>query len=619
MKNNLPKLFKSIMLLLAVTFVGTMQAIDFSEVYTPAILGVSVTRENCNDLSVIPGVSGTVKYDMATKTLTLENATITTDKNGIEGIRNEYVDGLKIELKGTNYITLNGTGDVIYIRQPTTITGYGELNLDGIYGIRIGNASSLLIDRSAVKIKASFSAIFGYEGTSLAIRKAHISATGPRGTICGMDSVTIEDAHIYRPEGATYDTSKRSMVVGGEKVTSIVYIGSPVFDVILQDYDDNETEVVNLLMEITGLSAEECLELAKSAPCKVRERQLQSDGQEICDRFAEIGAVATIERAYTWRKPKGIDDYGLKIIGVCVSSDNYEDLSVIPGVSGTVKYNPYTKKLTLDNATINTDYKIGIEHKIDDLKIFLKGTNYVYSYYRGMELLRSTTFKGGGNLNVESANAAICIRGNHTLIENCTVNAKGCAGLSGPGQSNTLTISNAYVTAEGENVSISGFESLVLENSPIIQPTGAVYDSVLHCVALDGDTVTSKIVIGAFYDIVLTDCGQNKIGAIKLLREIINIGLKECKELIESTPCIVLKNLKRDEAQAICDRFAEIGCSAEMYLHDTWNATGIETVEANTVGKGKRGIYSTGGIYLGNNMDALPKGLYIKDGKKVIK
>lgn len=49
---------------------------DETSSYGINIIGVPVTSENCNDLSVIDGVSGTVKYDPTTKTLTLENATI---------------------------------------------------------------------------------------------------------------------------------------------------------------------------------------------------------------------------------------------------------------------------------------------------------------------------------------------------------------------------------------------------------------------------------------------------------------------------------------------------------------------------------------------------------------
>lgn len=58
----------ALVVLLAVFAVATMQAADYGIV----INGYSVWEKNCNDLSGIKGVTGSVKYDPATKTLTLE-------------------------------------------------------------------------------------------------------------------------------------------------------------------------------------------------------------------------------------------------------------------------------------------------------------------------------------------------------------------------------------------------------------------------------------------------------------------------------------------------------------------------------------------------------------------
>lgn len=92
----------ALVVLLAVFAVATMQAADYGIV----INGYSVWEKNCNDLSGIKGVTGSVKYDPATKTLTLENATIT----GIGDERclfNSECEGLRIVLKGSNRIVNN--------------------------------------------------------------------------------------------------------------------------------------------------------------------------------------------------------------------------------------------------------------------------------------------------------------------------------------------------------------------------------------------------------------------------------------------------------------------------------------------------------------------------------
>ena len=69
---------------------------DKTSSYGIDIIGVPVTSENCNDLSVIDGVSGTVKYNPTTKTLTLENASIDAGDKG-QGISNQNVPDLNIQ------------------------------------------------------------------------------------------------------------------------------------------------------------------------------------------------------------------------------------------------------------------------------------------------------------------------------------------------------------------------------------------------------------------------------------------------------------------------------------------------------------------------------------------
>ncbi|WP_315326702.1 hypothetical protein [Prevotella pallens] len=74
MKNDL---YKSMCAAFAVLFVSMAQQGMAQDTYNIKIAGVSVTSENCNNLSVIKGVTGKAKYDNDSKTLTLDGATIT--------------------------------------------------------------------------------------------------------------------------------------------------------------------------------------------------------------------------------------------------------------------------------------------------------------------------------------------------------------------------------------------------------------------------------------------------------------------------------------------------------------------------------------------------------------
>jgi large subunit ribosomal protein L7/L12 len=51
------------------------------------------------------------------------------------------------------------------------------------------------------------------------------------------------------------------------------------------------------------------------------------------------------------------------------------------------------------------------------------------------------------------------------------------------------------------------------------------------------------------FDVVLADHGANKIGVIKVVREITGLGLKEAKELVDGAPKTVKEQVAKEEAE----------------------------------------------------------------------
>ena len=66
------------------------------------------------------------------------------------------------------------------------------------------------------------------------------------------------------------------------------------------------------------------------------------------------------------------------------------------------------------------------------------------------------------------------------------------------------------------------------------------------------------------FNVVLTAVGGNKIGVIKVVREITSLGLKEAKDLVESAPKPVKEGVNKDEAEAIKKKFTEAGATVEI-------------------------------------------------------
>ena len=66
------------------------------------------------------------------------------------------------------------------------------------------------------------------------------------------------------------------------------------------------------------------------------------------------------------------------------------------------------------------------------------------------------------------------------------------------------------------------------------------------------------------FNVVLTAVGGNKIGVIKVVREITSLGLKEAKDLVESAPKPVKEGVNKDEAESIKKKFTEAGATVEI-------------------------------------------------------
>ncbi len=66
------------------------------------------------------------------------------------------------------------------------------------------------------------------------------------------------------------------------------------------------------------------------------------------------------------------------------------------------------------------------------------------------------------------------------------------------------------------------------------------------------------------FDVVLTAAGDKKINAIKAVRAITGLGLKEAKAAVEEVPTTLKEGISKDEAEEIKKQLEEAGASAEI-------------------------------------------------------
>ena len=202
------------------------------------------------------------------------------------------------------------------------------------------------------------------------------------------------------------------------------------------------------------------------------------------------------------------DSYGIQIAGEYVTSLNCKDLSVIDGVDGKISYDPETNTLTMEDVTINaTDFN-GIGNRgVKDMKIKLFGNNIITSKSACIAIRETATISGSGTLSLKSSGDCGLYMHTSLSVEGVKLYAEGKYGVAGDDgtRGEILTLRNSYVEATGSSGSICDLQNLVLDGSSITQPTGAAFDANVHAVALNGKTVTDKVVI---------ESDNNSIGTI---------------------------------------------------------------------------------------------------------
>ena len=61
------------------------------------------------------------------------------------------------------------------------------------------------------------------------------------------------------------------------------------------------------------------------------------------------------------------------------------------------------------------------------------------------------------------------------------------------------------------------------------------------------------------FDAELTDSGANKIAVIKVVKEVLTLGLKEAKDLVDGAPAMLKTGLKKEDADALKKKVEDAG------------------------------------------------------------
>lgn len=389
-------------------------------------------------------------FKVAGVDVTSDNYLDLTEINGVSGkvyfdpnTRTLTLDNATIEANDCNAI-LNETCDYLLIE----LIGTNTINVTNSAGIYTRESTVILGDGGAkLSVKSDLCALL-FGGCPLEINNCWLEAEGKWGI------------------SASYNEAEEVLTIRNSHVEATGPTGS--------------------ICDIAGLKLEGCyIDIPSKAAYNADTKSVAMNGETVTSRVV-------IEP----------NSYGIYIADKPVTTLNYKDLTSIYGVSGSASYDPETKTLTLDNATIerNSTDGTGIVNKtVSDFTVKLIGNNTVTADLASMVLNQTSTITGDGSLHLTSKRfCGLDMESASVTINNTSLFVKGGYGIAGyiGAESEVLTVRNSYVEAEGSGSgSISLISDLILDNCAITQPVGAEFDADQKAVVLNGELLKSKVVI----------------------------------------------------------------------------------------------------------------------------
>ncbi len=433
-----------------------------AEDYGLYIADVLVTSDNYTDISASNGFpavkSGTVSYDPATRTLTLDNAVIKGNKNSIIFTDDEDMyHAYTLVLKGNGNRLTSASSPTLLTRSNLTITGGGsaQMTSEEGCGIFVDTDATLTITGGCSITAEGMWGITGLNGESetLIIDGATVKAkgNGTEGSICDFKEIVLKNCAITAPSGATVEGG--NVMLGGKVVTDWVTI-EPV-----------TTESYGIKIGGVEITADNYTDISASNGFPAVKSGTVSYNPE--NRTLTLDNVVIDAEAAGWN-----------INAVEFGDDDHS--------------NHYTLVFKGDNNKISTPSSSPVG------------------------AFANLTITGGGSAQMTSnGDCGIIVDTDATLTitGGCFITAEGSYGIAGyNGESETLIIDGATVKAKGNGTkgSVCDFKEIVLKNCAITAPSGATIEG--GDVMLGGGICTDWVTI----EPVTTESYGIKIGGVEI-------------------------------------------------------------------------------------------------------
>ena len=79
--------------------------------------------------------------------------------------------------------------------------------------------------------------------------------------------------------------------------------------------------------------------------------------------------------------------------------------------------------------------------------------------------------------------------------------------------------------------------------------------------AADGDDAAEE---KSEFDVVLQSVGAQKIQVVKAVKDLLGVGLKDAKDLVDNAPKPILEKVSKDDAEAAKTKLEDVGAEVEV-------------------------------------------------------
>jgi large subunit ribosomal protein L7/L12 len=100
----------------------------------------------------------------------------------------------------------------------------------------------------------------------------------------------------------------------------------------------------------------------------------------------------------------------------------------------------------------------------------------------------------------------------------------------------------------------------VLKDEYGIEPAAAAVVSAAPVAAAEAEAPAEK----TEFDVILKFGGQSKLAVVKLVKELVGVGLKEAKDLVDNAPKAIKEKVSKEEAESLKAQLEEAGAEVEI-------------------------------------------------------